>query len=161
MIWLVAPVNPEPWTVGTISYKRISPSPNLVAYQSALREELAGVEMLPPEYRKITFYFFRQQAQYIDMRDKIRTRNQADATNMQKATEDALQGILFDNDREVMDIRSVIVQQGPHVLMPGVVICAEEFVVPELPDDVMLELVNRSNPRPSKNVWPPPGGITR
>lgn len=155
MLWFVIPVNPEPWSVGTISYKRISPSPNLVAYQNAIREELSDVDMLPEEYRSITFYFFRQQAQYIDMRDKVRTRNQADATNMQKATEDALQGVLFDNDREVRDIRSVIVQQGPHVLMPGVIICAEEFVVPELPDDVTLELVNRSNPKPSKNVWPP------
>lgn len=127
-IWIKLRVNPEPWAVGTITRvkggARLSPDPNLVAFQRAVREELENEKMLPDDYRKITFYFFRQRVQYLDNRDKVRTRNQADATNMQKALEDALQGILFANDREVRDIRSVIVDQGVDVT-PMILIKAE------------------------------------
>src|SRR4051794_39473343 len=101
--WFVLHINPEPWAVGSISGKRISPNPNLVAFQSAVREELEG-QTLPRDFRKLEFFFFRQTAKYIDTSDHVRQRNQADTTNCQKALEDALQGVLFHNDREIVDI---------------------------------------------------------
>lgn len=138
-IWIKLRLNPEPWAVGTIYRTKqgagMSPNPNLVAFQKAVREELMDHKFLPDTYRKITFYFYRQQAQYLDMSDKIRSRNQADATNMQKALEDALQGVLFENDREVRDIRSVIVQQGFDV-NPMILIRAEHVE----PDQRLFEL---------------------
>lgn len=113
--WYLLWLNPEPWAVGAVSGKRISPNPNLVAFQQAVREAMKNTPKLPPEFCKIEFYFWRQQAKYLDVNDRVRQRNQADATNMQKGLEDALQGILFDNDRDVRDIRSVIVKQGASV----------------------------------------------
>lgn len=121
-------LNPEQWAVGSVNRTAkgasISPNPNLVAFQNAVREAMEGVKMLPGDHYKLTFYFWRQQARYIDMEDHIRQRNQADATNLQKGLEDALQGILFANDRDVQDIRSIIVEQGPKVI-PMIVIKAE------------------------------------
>lgn len=147
--WYTLNLNPEPWAVGEVSVGRhggrfkgtISPNPNLVAFQNAVREAMADVELLPPWYRKFTFYFFRQQAKYIDAADRVRQRNQADATNLQKGLEDALQGILFENDRNVLDIRSVICRQG-HDVRPCILIKAERCPtglvgMDELPEDLI------------------------
>lgn len=120
--WFKLFLNPEPWAVGSVSIGkqdgkhvgRISPNPNLAAFQNAVKEEMQDVPKLSSEYRRFEFYFWRQQARYIDVADRVRQRNQADATNLQKGLEDALQGILFDNDREVVDIRSVMMSQGTH-----------------------------------------------
>lgn len=151
--YYVLHLNPEPWAIGNASVgrrsgaltARISPNPNLAAFQNAVREELEGVKMLPPERYKLTFFFWRQQARYIDAADHLRQRNQADATNLQKGLEDALQGRLFDNDRDVQDIRSVIVEQGPKV-NPCIIIKAEtagDFAedLANLPMDVLEDLV--------------------
>lgn len=129
----VLDLNPEPWEVGKISsgrknnktWSRIAPVPNLVAYQNAVREVLEGQEFLPWDKIELTFFFWRQQARYLDQGDKIRQRNIADATNMQKALEDALQGVLFKNDRSVKDIHSLIVEEGPEV-EPKIVIRARQ-----------------------------------
>lgn len=113
--WYTVNVNPEPWAIGTAHRGGISPNPGLVSYQNAVREELGGERELPKDMRRLTFYFFRKIDKYLDAADHVRTRNAADATNMQKGLEDALQGILFENDREIKDIRSVIVMQGSDV----------------------------------------------
>lgn len=115
MLWL----NPEPWAVGDISVgktsARLSPNPNLVAFQNAVREALSGETKVPKDFRRLEFFFWRQQARYIDAGDRVRQRNQADATNCQKGLEDALQGVLIENDRDIVDIRSVMCDQGPKV----------------------------------------------
>jgi Holliday junction resolvase RusA-like endonuclease len=161
-LWL----NPEPWAVGTISsgrskggkiFARMSPDPNLAAFQRAVKEELADAQMLPENYVKLTFFFWRQQAVYLDSADRRRHRNQADATNMQKGLEDALQGILFQNDRDIRDIRSVIVEQGPSI-EPCIVIQAEP-----LPDmdtytwlgTYLYEQIRKEQKSEFTNEWPP------
>lgn len=143
--YYVLNINPEPWAIGDVSAGRsastgritgrISPNPNLVAYQNAVREELAGVEKLNISDYSLTFFFWRQQARYLDAADRRRQRNQADATNLQKGLEDGLQEVLFDNDRDVKDIRSVIVDQGPKV-ESKILIVAEPIKLP------MIELLN-------------------
>lgn len=156
--YFVLHVNPEPWAVGEISGRRLSPNPNLVAFQHAVKEALEDVTPLPDDFRKLVFYFWRQQARYLDVNDRIRQRNQADATNMQKGLEDALQGVLFGNDREVRDIRSVIVDQGPHVKDPGIIIRADRIYkddfsrhvsqeIPELYRDLLV-----SGPAPAEGT---------
>lgn len=156
-------INPEPWAVGTISsgrkngkiFSRMSPDPNLVAFQKAVKESFEGLPMLPADFTKLTFYFWRQQAVYLDAADRRRHRNQADATNMQKGLEDALQGILFENDRNVREIRSVIVEQGPKI-EPCIVIQAERYVetwVTEIGDIMYAEM--RKQSENFTNEWPP------
>jgi Holliday junction resolvase RusA-like endonuclease len=162
-LWL----NPEPWAVGTIStgrkqgkfFSRMSPDPNLAAYQQAVREELSGASKLPENFTKLTFFFWRQRAAYLDAADRRRHRNQADATNMQKGLEDALQGILFDNDRDVRDIRSVIMEQGPKV-EPCIVIQAEpaqeqiDILTEEL-GAYLYDQIRKAKSGEFTNEWPP------
>lgn len=152
--WYTLFLNPEPWAVGSVSIGkrdghhvgRISPNPNLAAFQKAVKEELANVKMLTPDYRKFEFYFWRQQARYIDAADRVRQRNQADATNLQKGLEDALQGVLFENDREVADIRSIIIAQGPGI-PPLIIIRAmkeTEQPLKDVPDDLLTAALRRA-----------------
>jgi hypothetical protein len=117
-----------------------------------VREELEGQQLLPPNMRKFTFYFFRRIDKYVDMGDHIRSRNAVDATNLQKGLEDALQGILFENDREVVDIRSVIVQQGHDVNPPFVIIHAER-TYPHLPGvgEIPVDVLDEAYKKPENN----------
>lgn len=164
--YFVLRLNPEPWAVGSVTggrqngkiIGRVSPNPNLVAFQSAVKEELEGEEPLPDGEYKLTFYFWRELVAYLDAADHKRHRNQADATNMQKGLEDALQGVLFDNDRHVRDIRSVIAVQNRNV-DPCIVIKAELFKpAPMLSEIAALptwvhQLRKGPTSVPSDNVW--------
>lgn len=125
------PINPEPWAVGSAFVKRgggktfaaIAPDKTLRTYQEAVRAELEslGVKEVPGKYM-LELYFYRQNAQYTDAAGRRRTRNRPDVTNMQKATEDALQGVLIGNDRDVVSVSSHLVEAGPEV-DPKVVVC--------------------------------------
>lgn len=112
----VLPVNPVPWAVGTVYTGRkngkiiggISPDHTLVAYQEAVRDSLrpfAPERPFPGPY-SLCFGFSRQLEQFVTEAGKHGQRNHADATNMQKATEDALQGLLIENDRDVIHVES-------------------------------------------------------
>lgn len=163
-LWL----NPEPWAVGSISsgrkngkiFSRMSPDPNLAAYQRAVKEALQDAEKLPSDYTKLTFFLWRQQAAYLDSADRRRHRNQADATNMQKGLEDALQGILFDNDRIVQDIRTVIMEQGPNV-EPCIVIQADrkaselDLITNEQLGKYLYHEIRKNKTADFTNEWPP------
>ena len=124
LFYWVTGINPEPWTPGT-AYRRgrgagIAKDGKLKAFQEALAEEFvhqnAHAVMQEGEL-SITFYFWRSSAHG----------NQADATNLQKATEDALQGVLYPNDRTNRDVRSIIMEQAPEV-SPHILIQLEPFV---------------------------------
>jgi len=134
----------------------------LAAYQEAIREEMEGAYREPLTGRQaVRFYFWRNQASYVTVSGRKHTKHEADATNMQKALEDALQGVLFDNDRDTWDIRSVIVEQGPEVF--GKVLFSVEpiplGVGMDLPMEV-LEIVQKTDvelfaPLSLNNDWPP------
>ena len=108
------PINPQPWAMGTVTpYKRVAPNKTLVAYQSAIRDSLAdaGAVILDGPY-SIRFTFARTRERFINPAGKHGVQNQADATNMQKATEDAMQGVLIGNDRDVFHVESDNLPQG-------------------------------------------------
>lgn len=130
--WYLLELNPVPWTapqVGTgrkggRTYVQAYKSQELRTYQAAVKEEIA---MQYPEIEPIKgpidveFYFWRQLPDYLSVNNVKVRKHQADATNMQKALEDALQGLLFANDRDVRSIHSHIIDQGfetePQVLI--------------------------------------------
>jgi hypothetical protein len=128
-------VNPEPWGVGTASAGRrdgtikssLSPNAKLQSYQNALREEVAFmvVNYTLQSFKgrlQLRFWFWRQvETGHGGVNRKIMTGNYADATNLQKSTEDALQGLMYDNDRETRFVSSEIMEQGPDVV-PCIVI---------------------------------------
>ena len=161
--WYVLHLNPEPWAMGE-AYRagkagiKVAPNPNLRAYQDAVRGELEGEPKLPEARYHLQFYFFRQTAKYLDASDRVQQRNAADATNMQKALEDALQGVLFDNDRDVSKVESTIVAQGATV-DPCIVIHVDlwhssmKTIMTDFPEDVKSKVMEGPVKPMSDNVW--------
>jgi Holliday junction resolvase RusA-like endonuclease len=130
--WFHLPLNPEPWAVGSLGigkrggkmFPTMSPNPQLTAFKQAVVEELEGVEKLPPGEYELKFYFWRVLDDYETASGRRHRKHQADTTNLQKATEDALQGVLIDNDRNVRRVTSEIIEQGPDI-KPRIVISAD------------------------------------
>lgn len=138
--YVIRDINPEPWTSPSASASRIGgrvvarvhKNARLRAYQEAIKEALEGVDEPRDGPVDLEFYFWRQLEQYKTDKDKLRRRNRADVTNLQKALEDAIQGILITNDRNVVSITSVMVEQGPDVVPRiGIMIHVPSLVSPE------------------------------
>jgi Holliday junction resolvase RusA-like endonuclease len=131
---------------------------HLAAYQAAIKEALGTNHTKIEGKVKITFYFWRKQEQYTTAQSRRTRSHEADATNMGKATEDALQGVLFENDRDVSDIRNVIVAQGPDVegrIIMHVEPYIDTDIQNEIPSDVLG--ITATPLQPIDNSWPPPG----
>jgi len=164
--WFVLHVNPEPWAVGPLDLLRrggrLAPTMGrnvqLHMYQQAVKGELAekyaevGAAPFPPCY-ELDFWFWRNTEQG----------NVADVTNLQKATEDALQGVLIANDRDVVRVTSWIAAQGPSVagavafrVRWGVARSSRDAAI-DLPDEILYQVCE--NPialnKLSDNSWPP------
>lgn len=142
--WYVFSVQPEPWQVPPMNVARkggklfvkSGKDQQLASYQETLRElfkETYPEPELVDGNQKLVFYFWRKLEVYKGVTRKVQ-RNPVDVTNLQKATEDALQGILFKNDSQVKDIRSVFVEQT--IATSGLVVIRHEHYN----DDAMLEL---------------------
>ena len=126
------PLNPEPWAMGTVSvvtagrkpFPKVSPNKTLKQYQDALVAELehGNSRILPGPYYSIRYSFSRQLVQYKTRKGRTVTRNWADVTNMQKGTEDALQGVFMPNDRAVIQNLSTLVGPQRQSTLPYVVI---------------------------------------
>lgn len=129
--FLVEGINPEPWAAPGLSTGRrggkVFPmaykNPGVAAYQEAVKESLnydyPHVELWEGQI-ELEIFFWRVLPTYAGD-NKTVTKNWADATNMQKALEDSLQGILLDNDRNVVSIHSHIVEQD-HDTDPAILI---------------------------------------
>lgn len=173
--WFFLPIQPEPWRtpphgVGRKGGKLFVTSGSdeqLVAYQEAVRDlmrihyeaparesmqALAGGKPI-----KLTFYYFRQLGKGIQA---------ADATNLNKALEDALQGVLYENDKAVNDVRGVIVEQSTEVLNPAAIVHLESgHIVPgiaadELPAHIWHKMACHqaaADTETDELVWPPRG----
>lgn len=127
-------LNPIPWTVqvgigrrkGGGVYPQVYKSDELKTYQEAVKEAIVTPIILEGEI-DLVFLFWRQMPDYETHQGKRARKHQADATNMQKALEDALQGVLFANDRDVRSVESHIIEQG-HDTDPLVVILIRSHV---------------------------------
>jgi len=137
-------VNPEPWAIGTVNcYGKgrgtISPNLKMLNYQNAIREELTdrldsggAVAFRSVWALDLYIYYFRSTE-----------RGQpADVTNLNKSTEDALQGILFENDRVNRRVSGEIIAQGRHVENVGLIILLREYEFdPEFHNALLDEIV--------------------
>lgn len=161
--WHVLDINPEPWVVGPISvgrngttgkmFPRVGADQGLKAYQDAIAEAL-GSQMMRSGRVKLTFYFWRQQIEYQGPNKKVK-KNYVDTTNMQKATEDALHGIFFENDLVVDNIHSICVEQGPDVT-PKIIICVDDSHSPGIAAellDIPYDVLNQLPVPQHSNVW--------
>lgn len=128
--WFVLDVNPEPWAIGDLSVGRrggkafpmVGRNHQLHNYKEAIKAELGDDPGVWVDGKvELLFYFWRRRDEYKTPQARTHRKHEADLTNLQKATEDALQGVLFKNDKDVNRIHSRMVDQGPHVI-PKVVI---------------------------------------
>lgn len=122
-LWLAIPVNPEPWAMGTAFAMRhegqlsarVGQNKQLDSFKKAVKECIEGQPMLEGKYT-IHAWFWRNRATYTTQAQRTHRKHEADLTNMQKALEDALQGIVIGNDRDVQEFHSYMVDQGPDVI---------------------------------------------
>lgn len=119
--WYGLLINPEPWAMGQVSVGKkngrvfpiVGKNSQLAAYQEAVRESME--EQWPDKITgdvRLVFLFWRNLAVYTSQTGRQVQKHKPDTTNLQKATEDALQGILFKNDNQVVDVRSHMVEVG-------------------------------------------------
>jgi hypothetical protein len=145
----VTGINPEPWTAGTAfrygSSKRlgIAKDGKLKAYQEAVADEFVyqNPHFIPMIGElSLTFFFWRSSAHG----------NVADATNLQKSTEDALQNILYGNDRNNRHASSTVMEQTPQTA-PHILILIAPWERPEIevPAGVII-------PKYANIDWKPP-----
>lgn len=166
-------VNPEPWKVPPFSVSRknglrvkAGRDEGNEMCKEAIREELTrlGAVMRNPPY-KLNFLFYRHVARYETLKGD-QTKNTVDATNMQKLTEDALQGVIIGNDEDVEDIQSRVVVQSEHIDGMIVVFLTSEFGIRSLGippgfdeakslKHIMDEISSSKVERKSDNSWPP------
>ncbi|USH45048.1 RusA-like resolvase [Gordonia phage Camerico] len=117
------PLNPEPWKVppayggrnkGGGVYAKFGQDPGNKAFQDAVKEELEIREayMMAPEY-SLDIFTWRELTQYRKSeKGRLQTKKRSDATNMQKLIEDALKGVVFEDDDTVIDIHTAQVHQA-------------------------------------------------
>jgi len=148
--YLLDGINAEPWTAPSVGTGRhggkvittVYKNEQLRSFQAAVAE---AMERQYPDAPKLDgpieleFYVWRQQAVYAGTKRKVQ-KHQVDATNVQKALEDALQGYLYSNDREVHQISTTIMVQGPDV-EPRILIGVRAMpMLPHWPIDKVNEL---------------------
>lgn len=156
MVNLVAyavPVNPEPWAMGPANvrpkkgakghYVQFGENGVLANYQRAVKQALIeqGAQVHEPGY-SIRIWIARQIVQYKSTTGRRVTRNEADGTNILKGTEDAVQGILIDNDRRCLQGHWLMMGQDKDViplivieLIYGISDYSEGFFPPEMTDE--------------------------
>lgn len=129
-VFFISGINPEPWAVGQVGVRNvkgkpqpfIGPNPQMVTYKNAIAEEIKKQNpVLINHPCAVWFYFWRKLDKYTTVEDKGHQRHIADATNLQKSTEDALQGVAITNDRLVVQTCSLVVEQSIET-NPGLVI---------------------------------------
>lgn len=156
-LWYVLNLNPVPWTPGEVAFaagtggkKRVymRPSKDLKTFQSAVQQEMERWITIPfADDMDVTFVFVRSLDEIHRGGTRKSRAHQADATNMQKAVEDALQGILFHNDNQNRVVSSIILEQGPELepyVAIGVRVVEDEDIrslVPQLIRDELVEVL--------------------
>ena len=146
--FFVIGINAEPWAVGSLGvgrkgkghYPYMSPNQKLQAYQNALREELAGAEMLTGKV-EVRLFVWRRIEKMKVYGGRDRKGKTSDATNIQKATEDAIQNLLIENDRNVRRISTEIVREDEDT-EPCIVIAVRPYETQDLglPDAIWAEI---------------------
>lgn len=119
-VWFSLDVNPEPWAIGDLSvgrargkvYPVVGRNHQLHNYKEAVKEAIGDPGVWFEGGIELFFCFNRRRDAYKTPQARGHRKHEADLTNLQKATEDALQGILFKNDKDVVKVTSQMVEQS-------------------------------------------------
>jgi Holliday junction resolvase RusA-like endonuclease len=158
--WFVLPgINPVPWTSPDVAiakrkdgrpYPVVHSAAALKTYKQAVTETLTerypDFEMIEDEVALRLFFWRRLDEMKGNRRRKGHV---ADATNLQKSTEDALQGFLFKNDVQVVHAESWVMAQHDAVDPLIVIELVWHPERPVLPSEVTKEVVLAETVTPS------------
>ncbi len=131
--WYQLNLQPESWEVGAAYASRrggairggLGPSAKVEAFEAAVREELESQQpTMQTGDVSIKIFLWRQLGHRI---------KKADATNMQKAIEDAMQGVVIENDRNVRSISTEIMEQDVDVDFPRILVNVAPYTQTVLP----------------------------
>lgn len=159
--WYILEINPDPWAIGPVGYARrdgkmsayVGRNQQLDAYKQAVKEEMAELNpvMLTGKIGLVLF-FWRTIDIYQTAQAKSARSHEADNTNLQKATEDALQGILYKNDKDVVFNQTTMVDQSPTApgrVVVGVSNQVDQFMFADYPFDQLKAIkAERKRTRP-------------
>jgi Holliday junction resolvase RusA-like endonuclease len=156
MDWfLVEGINPEPWQAseaatgrakGGKTFVRFHKPQGLTDYQEALKSEFRRrYPDIEPATGTAEVYFYFWREVNADSKAKV-----ADATNLMKAAEDALQGILYVNDKQNKNVHSFIVEQLADT-EPMLLIGIRPFQPPPAEIFDVIDKLRESAPKPESN----------
>lgn len=156
-------INPEPWESPIASIIRkagkfiphLRSSDRLRFYKEAIEEEFQ--EQNPDHLHHVEptvvhFFLWRNVEKY-ESTGRSGHGKIVDATNCQKSLEDALQKLLYDNDRDNVEVMTRIVEQGTDVVPFILIHISFDQGIPRKVSDVRNELTRPSVSIPS-NVLP-------
>lgn len=162
---LIMDLNPEPWTEGSpgIGFRGKQRYPTLVKdarlrdYQDGVKDNIKqaypNLEMYPEGIElHLICKFWRQLDKYTSGTGRQTQRKVADATNMTKAIEDALQGILYKNDRQVKHSEGEIIMEGEDVAPRILILCIERTREPRW-QELANQLELAQKPLPPGNIY--------
>lgn len=179
-LWMCLDVNPEPWAVGPIQPVRrggkiaafMGKNQQLATFQEAVKEavrEQWGDLPTLEGHMELAVYLWRRRDEYRTEKDRMHRKHDADATNMLKGLEDALQGVLFGNDRDNISVHSHIMQQGADVT-GKIIICLQSVdpvehrreLVENFPSEMKTAIIrseiHNSGDVENRLAWRGPGG---
>lgn len=159
-------LNPEPWTPGTASigfkgkqrYPKISKDQRLRDYQEGVRDNIMqaypDLPMMFPQGVELHLIckFWRQLDKYTAGSGRQAQRHVADATNLTKAVEDALQTIFFKNDNQVKHSEGEIIMEGEDI-SPRILILVSERVRNPRWQEIANQMELNVMPTPPGNVY--------
>jgi Holliday junction resolvase RusA-like endonuclease len=179
--WFHLLLNPEPWRVGPVGvgrrssglYAYVGRDQQLDAFEKAVAESVAEQwgDRPPLEGNlRIEVFLWRQRAEYTTPNQRKHRKHEADATNMLKAIEDSLQGVVFENDRDNHDVRCVIMEQSAET-NPQIILHITRIehgwtnkLLSEMPVDIarkametIIGITTSVAEESSDNSWPPKG----
>jgi Holliday junction resolvase RusA-like endonuclease len=166
-------INPTPWQAPELGMARgnsgkMHPvaytAAKVRAYQDAIKECFDQAYPAHVPFTKGTplyvfFYYWRQREQYTTESGRRQTTQRADITNINKATEDALQRRLYENDVDSIAVVGRMVEQTTDTTPCILVICTDTDIMADLligsphwAEDARLELDPIVAPTPPGNI---------
>ena len=173
---LFTDLNPTPWMAPDLSigrgkggrvYPQAHSPASMKAYQAAITEAFEQAYPNHEPFPKDTplfamFFYWRKRDTYKTPTGRTSTAKRADVTNINKATEDALQGLLYVNDVDNVTVYGRMVEQDGDADPQLLIVVSDDEPVdwvispidPVYPNYVVDQLdLNVTPPNPPGNVY--------
>jgi Holliday junction resolvase RusA-like endonuclease len=137
--WFRVDLNAVPWKIGPLTTVRSKTSKKIIpivgqdtelrTYQDGVKAALAQHILVDEieEPLRLRVFFWRKIERYTSHQARAAMSQEADATNLLKAFEDACHGIFYKNDKVNWCVEGYIVRQDENVEEPHIIVSVEEI----------------------------------